>query len=98
MATDDEENIFGLHQGCPVHGDEAMKTCSHCGNEYCGRCFPAIKTCPDCSVEEYDEEDDEFSDEPDYSDVDDLDILLGTDDEFNILLDSDDILPPDDFT
>ena len=74
----DEENLYELYQGCPLHGEEFMRECSVCGGEYCGKCFPASGVCPNCSAEV---DDDDLDEDPDFSDVDDLDTLIGDDEE-----------------
>ncbi len=74
----DEENLYEMYQGCPLHGEEFIKECTVCGEEFCAQCFPASKLCPSCSAEA-DEEDQD--DDPDFSDVDDLDTVIGSDEE-----------------
>jgi hypothetical protein len=92
---EDEENLFDLFQGCPVHGEEYMKECSLCGGEYCKQCFPGSNVCPSCSAE-IDEEDD--VDDPDFLDVDDLDTLIGEDEEVDdIIRQSDEMYEDDEF-
>ena len=79
----DEENIFGLFQGCPIHGEEFMRECTVCSAEFCGQCFPGVSICPNCSAEV---DEDELDSDPDFSDVDDLDILIGNDEEVEDIL------------
>ena len=66
MAVNEESNAFGMGLGCAIHGDEHMKECSMCGNEFCRICVPRSAVCPDC-VEQTDDED-----EKDNSDFDDI--------------------------
>ncbi|MDD2235840.1 MAG: hypothetical protein PHP44_01810 [Kiritimatiellae bacterium] len=87
----DEENLYELYQGCPLHGEEFMRECSVCGGEYCAQCFPASGVCPNCSAEV---DDDELDEDPDFSDVDDLDTLIGEDDEAeDVIRESDEQFP-----
>ena len=78
MAVNEETSIFGLEQGCPVHGDEHMKECSMCGTEFCRVCFPKTTVCPECADQA---EDDEAEESPDFDDVSNLDEVLEDDEE-----------------
>ena len=68
MSVMEEPSIFGMAQGCPVHGDEHMKECTMCGAEFCRICFPKSAVCPDCS-----EQDEEEAENPDVEDAANLD-------------------------
>lgn len=50
MNWDDENPMFNIEPGCPVHGDQWMKPCRLCGVEFCGRCFPDSQVCGECGV------------------------------------------------
>jgi len=76
MAVNEETGIFGMDQGCAVHGDEHMRECSMCGAEFCRVCFPKTAVCPDCSEQEEEEEDTEEN--PDFDDVSNLGELIET--------------------
>ncbi len=97
MTIDDEENLFYMEEGCSIHGEEAIKECNMCANEFCSRCFPNSLVCPDC-YQEHGENDifDEDLD-PDFDDVQDLDSLLNEDDDEleQIINESEDFMPDD---
>lgn len=85
MAAHDETSIYGIGQGCPVHGDELMKECNMCGAEFCRACFPRSSVCPDCA-EQYEEgedeegaEDEEAEEEADFEDVSKVKDVLADD-------------------
>ena len=81
----DDTGVFGLEQGCPVHGEDAMRECSMCGGEFCRECYPT-SICPECAEQQV--EDEEQS--PDFEDVQNLDELIGEDEEIEkLLLESD---------
>lgn len=90
MSFDDDAEFMSIGGGCPIHGDDAMQECRMCGVEFCGRCFPRSTVCPECA-EDVDEEDD-----PDFEDVENLDALIGGDDEEieKIIEDSEHMKPP----
>ena len=94
MTVDEETGVYGMGQGCAVHGDEYMKECSMCGAEFCRICFPRSAVCPDCSDQETDEEDEES---PDFDDVKNLDEVLGDDEEAEKLIEEEDSIPPGGF-
>ena len=62
MNYDDEEYDpyagFG-GDGCPVHGEDYMRECSVCGEEFCAQCFPNSDVCEECAAEGRDLDDDE---------------------------------------
>jgi len=91
---EDEENLFGLYQGCPVHGEEFMKECSVCGAEFCGQCFPGASVCPSCSSQVDDED---IEDDPDFADIDNLDELIGDDEEMEEIIRQSDEMSPENF-
>lgn len=64
---DENDVMFSMGEGCRLHGDEAMRECSLCGSEYCGKCHPGRPICPDClsGGEEDDDSDDEIFEDPD---------------------------------
>jgi hypothetical protein len=49
VNVDDDETMYHLGEGCTVHGDAYMTECAACGAEFCTRCTPGSRTCPDCS-------------------------------------------------
>jgi len=49
VNVDDDETMYHLGEGCTVHGDAHMTECAACGAEFCTRCHPGSRTCPDCS-------------------------------------------------
>ena len=88
----DDTGIYGLEQGCPVHGDESLRECSACGAEFCRACI-TTPTCPDCSAQSTDDEEEQA----DFEDVRNLDELIGDDEEVEkILLESETEAPPAD--
>ncbi len=91
---EDEANLFGLNQGCPVHGEEYMKECTHCSAEYCGQCFPGSTVCPSCSAEVDDED---IEEDPDFADIDNLEELIGDDEEMDDIIRQSDDMELDDF-
>ena len=91
---EEESNVFGMGQGCGVHGDEALRECSVCNSEFCKGCYPSMHMCPECSVS--DDSVDEDENEPDFEDVEDLSELIGDDDEVEKLLSEDEEIPPED--
>ena len=62
MNYDDEEYDpyagFG-GEGCPVHGEDYMRECSVCGEEFCAQCFPGSDVCEECAAQGRDLDDDE---------------------------------------
>lgn len=87
----DEEHSLFLGEGCPLHGDEAMRECGQCGVEFCQRCNPRRHLCPECQLDL-----DEDEDEKDFDDVDDLDALLSDQDtDLPVVGDEDDELDLD---
>jgi hypothetical protein len=93
--SDEESGIFGLGQGCPLHGDEFLRECSMCGTEFCTKCYSPVSVCPNCSMEVGEADDDE-EEEPDFEDVKDLDALLGKDEEVEKILNEEEDIPPED--
>jgi hypothetical protein len=78
MTVNEETGMFGLTEGCGVHGDEHMKECSMCGVEFCRLCHPKSTVCPDCA----DGADEEAEEEaPDFDDVENLEEVLDDDNE-----------------
>ena len=60
MSYTEEDDMFtGLGDGCPLHGDEAMRECSLCGAEFCTRCQPRSTVCPECAAAPEEESSDE---------------------------------------
>ena len=49
MNLEDENNVFGMQEGCPEHGAERMVECTACGEEFCTLCFPRSAVCADCA-------------------------------------------------
>ncbi|HBA82698.1 MAG TPA: hypothetical protein DCZ95_01270 [Verrucomicrobia bacterium] len=97
MTVDEETGVYGMGQGCPVHGDEYMKECSMCGAEFCRICVPRSAVCPDCA-DQADEEDDDEEEAPDFDDVRNLNEVLGADEEAERLTQEDDSeIPPGEF-
>jgi hypothetical protein len=94
MTVDEETGVYGMGQGCPVHGDEYMKECSMCGAEFCRICVPRSAVCPDCADQEEEDEDEES---PDFDDVSNLDEVLGEDEEAEKLIEEDESIPPGEF-
>ena len=91
MSMYDDTGVFGLEQGCPVHGDESLRECSMCGTEFCRACY-FTPICPDCAEQQVDDEEDEA----DFEDVKNLDELIGEDEEVEkILLESETEEPPE---
>jgi hypothetical protein len=93
MAVNEETGIFGMDQGCAVHGDEHMRECSMCGAEFCRVCFPKTAVCPDCSEQEEEEEDTEEN--PDFDDVSNLGELI-EDEDADKLTEEGEEIPPED--
>jgi hypothetical protein len=85
MIPSEESALYSLDGGCPVHRDEHMRECSMCGCEFCRSCHPRSTVCPDCA-EEREEEDEETDPDPDFDDVEDLDKLIGKDDNLDGML------------
>jgi hypothetical protein len=81
MAAMDDTSIFGMDQGCPIHGDDFMKECSMCGAEFCRLCHPKATVCPDCAAEEDEELDEEELEDADFDDVENLDDILESDED-----------------
>lgn len=75
MAMDEETGLYGIGEGCAIHGDEHMRECSMCGAEFCTKCFPRSAVCEDCAESGGDEDD------PDFEDVSDLKEVLDDDEE-----------------
>lgn len=89
MSFDDDAEFMSIGGGCPIHGDDAMKECRLCGMEFCGRCFPRSTVCSECAEDVGDDDD------PDFEDVENLDALIGGDDEIEkIIEDSENMKPP----
>lgn len=96
MTIDDEANMFLMSDGCPSHGDEYIKECATCGNEFCARCYPNSIVCPDCSEEAAAEDDlDEDFDNEELKGLKDFDHLLDDDEVERILNESNEIPPED---
>ena len=93
MAVNEETSIFGMDQGCPVHGDEHMKECSMCGAEFCKVCFPKTTVCPDCADPSEEEEEEK---DPDFDDVSNLDEVLDGDEEEEKEEKDEEEIPPED--
>lgn len=74
---DEENNVFGMEEGCPEHGGERMVECTACGEEFCTLCFPRSAVCPDCAESSGLDEDAKGED---FDDVDKLDKVLGDED------------------
>jgi len=74
---DDENNMFGMEEGCPEHGSERMAECTACGEEFCTLCFPRSAVCADCAEGGGLDED---AKEEDYADADKLDKNLEDED------------------
>jgi len=91
MALDDENTGFGLGQGCDVHGEDHMRECNMCGAEFCRRCFPRSAVCPDCAEQADEGEEKEGSD---FEDVENLDEVLGKDEEAERLISESEEEPP----
>jgi hypothetical protein len=88
----EETSVFGMEQGCLVHGDEDMRECRLCGQEYCGLCSPT-RMCPDCAEDLGDED----GGGPDFEDVEDMKSLGIDDDEADRVVESnDDLIPHED--
>jgi hypothetical protein len=77
MALIESEGIFGMDQGCDLHGDDRMRECSMCGIEFCALCFPNSVMCPGCASETVE---DELEDGADFEDAQNVDELLDYDD------------------
>jgi hypothetical protein len=62
MNYDDEEYDpyagFG-GEGCSIHGEDYMRECSVCGEEFCMQCFPGSDVCEECAAQGRDLDDDE---------------------------------------
>jgi len=97
MSMSEASGLYGLGQGCPLHGDEYMRECGLCGCEYCRSCHRGV-VCPDCAAESEEASlDDEPESSPDFEDVKNVDALLGEDKEAErILKDDEDLIPPED--
>ena len=76
MDLEEENNVFGMNEGCPEHGAEHMAECTACGEEFCAKCFPRSAVCADC-VEGGGLDDDAHGE--DFDDVGKLDKLLKDD-------------------
>lgn len=66
MSLEDEQNLFMMGDGCPLHGDEHIKECAACGAEFCSRCFPQSLACPECAQTTEDDDpldDDHYNEE-----------------------------------
>ena len=92
---EDEENMFMMGEGCPTHGDEHMKECTVCGAEFCTRCFSNSVICPDCAEEANEDELSEFGGR-DNNEMDDLERLVGEDEEVEKILSESESIPPED--
>jgi hypothetical protein len=90
MAVDEETSIFGMEQGCPVHGDEHMKECRMCGAEFCRVCFPKSTVCPECA-----DPSDEDEEDADFDDVGNLNEVLDDDEDEKEEKDEEEIPPED---
>jgi hypothetical protein len=77
MALIDGEGIFGMGQGCDLHGDDRMRECNLCGIEFCTLCSPRSIMCPGCTSETAAAE---LEDDPDFEDAHNVDELLDFDD------------------
>jgi hypothetical protein len=74
MDLEEENNVFGMHEGCPEHGVEHVAECTACGEEFCTQCFPRSTVCADCA-ESSGLDDDARAEE--FDDVEKIDKLLG---------------------
>lgn len=92
MGWDDGNQLFGMGQECPEHGDERMRECRMCGQDFCAGCFPGSSVCPHCAEEA---DDDEFADDEDAALMKQIGDLIGQD-ELDADLDDIDELEPDD--
>ncbi len=81
--------IFGLGEGCPIHGDAHMRECSTCGAEFCARCHPGATVCADCAEDVEDDLDDDLEDGAPKE-------MGAEDEEVESLLEEADDLPPED--
>lgn len=77
MALIEGEGIFGMEQGCDLHGDDRMRECSMCGIEFCTLCFPGSIMCPGCTSAAAE---DDLEDDADFEDARNRDELLDYDD------------------
>ena len=75
MALADDLRMYGMQQGCPVHGDDQMIDCTMCGYEFCRTCFRNSLVCPDCAEEAKNDSDEDN----DYDELRNIDRLLGED-------------------
>ncbi|TAN39103.1 MAG: hypothetical protein EPN23_00560 [Verrucomicrobia bacterium] len=73
MDLEEENNVFGMNEGCPEHGAEHMAECTACGEEFCALCFPRSAVCADCA-ESSSLDDDARTEE--FDDVEKIDKLL----------------------
>ena len=91
---DEDVNLYGLGQGCPVHGDENMHECHVCGHEFCKNCFSGSSICQGCASEKEEGIDDEFDEsEPDFEDVKNVGALLEFEDDVDELVEEEMVLP-----
>jgi hypothetical protein len=90
---DEDEAYYHLGEGCMVHGDEFMRECPSCGNEFCVKCDGG-PLCEECAIDSDELFDDE--EERDFEDVEDLDELLADDEEVEKLLADDEDIPEED--
>ena len=94
---DEDINLYGLSQGCPIHGDDNMRECHVCGHEFCKSCFSGSSVCQECAAEREEGLDDDFDDpEPDFEDVSNVGELLELEEGVNGLAEEE-LVPPDDF-
>ena len=56
--------------------EEYWIECSVCGCEFCSKCFPNARMCPDCAEEQGDLIDDEEERDPDFEDVPNLNAII----------------------
>lgn len=77
MALIEGEGLFGMEQGCDLHGDDRMRECSLCGVEFCYLCFPRSVMCPGCTSQAVE---DELEDDSDFDETQSVDDLLDFDD------------------
>jgi hypothetical protein len=76
MGWDESNQLFGMGQECPEHGDEKMRECRLCGQDFCIGCFPGSAVCPGCAEEA---EEDDFAVDEDAALMKEVGELIGTD-------------------
>lgn len=89
MSVDDEANMYSMIGDCPDHGDDGMRACSMCGQEFCGICFSGSTVCPDCAEQQGYDDDDE---DEELTEDEELAKLVDDDDDVDdMLLEADDM-------